>query len=67
MVQVMRAGKADETTLDNLLQLYLHDFSEFDGSQMSSDGRLEIIDDGRRKWIVFRFEYVLSEGENNFE
>lgn len=41
MVQVVRAGKADETTLENLMQLYMHDFSEFDGSQISSDGRFE--------------------------
>jgi predicted acetyltransferase len=41
MVQVVLAGKADEETLNNLLQLYLHDFSEFDGSQISSDGWFE--------------------------
>ncbi len=34
MVQVVRAGKADETTLDNLLQLYLYEISAFDGSQI---------------------------------
>jgi hypothetical protein len=41
MVQVVQAGKAEEETLNNLLQLYLHDFSEFDGGQVSSDGQFE--------------------------
>jgi len=41
VIQVVPAGKPDETTLDNLMQLYLHDFSELDGSQISTDGRYE--------------------------
>ncbi len=41
MVQVVRAGKPDEITLNNLMQLYLHDFSEFDRSQISSEARFE--------------------------
>ncbi len=41
MVQVVPAGKPDETTLSNLMQLYLHDFSELDGSRISAEGRFE--------------------------
>jgi len=35
---VLRADDSDETALNNLMQLYLHDFSEIDGSQISADG-----------------------------
>ena len=38
MVHVVRAGESDETTLNNLMQLYLHDFSENDSSQISAEG-----------------------------
>lgn len=41
MIQVVRAKKSDEAALDNLLQLYLLEFSEIDGSQPSNDGRFE--------------------------
>lgn len=41
MIQVVSAGKPDEATLDNLMQLYLHDFSEIDGGLISADGRYE--------------------------
>ena len=41
MVEVIRAKKSDEAVLDNLLQLYLLEFSEFDGGQVSNDGRFE--------------------------
>jgi len=41
VVQVVRAGKPDETTLNNLMQLYLYDFSELDSSRISPEGRFE--------------------------
>jgi len=41
VVEVIRAKKSDEANLENLLQLYLLEFSEIDGSQVSNDGRFE--------------------------
>ena len=41
MVHVVRAGESDETTLNNLMQLYLHDFSEIDGGLISAEGLFE--------------------------
>ena len=35
MVRVVHAGKADEVTRKNLMQLHLHDFGEFDGSPLN--------------------------------
>ena len=37
-VEVAKALSADRQALTNLLQLYLHDFSEIDGSDLGSDG-----------------------------
>jgi predicted acetyltransferase len=38
-VAIVRASKADEGTLENLLHLYIHDFSEFLGMTPSEEGR----------------------------
>ena len=40
-VEVLAADEADRPIFENLLQLYLHDFSEFDGGRVSGDGRFE--------------------------
>jgi predicted acetyltransferase len=38
-VSVERAGGADQATLSNLLELYLHEFSDIDGREIGEDGR----------------------------
>ncbi len=38
-VHLIRAGEGERSILSNLLHLYLHDFSEFDGSEVGEDGR----------------------------
>ncbi len=40
-VEILPADEADKPIFSNLLQLYLHDFSEFDGGRVSADGRFE--------------------------
>jgi len=40
-VEILAADDADRPIFENLLQLYLHDFSEFDYSRVSADGRFE--------------------------
>ena len=40
-VEVLPADEADRPIVDNLLQLYLHDLSEIDGSRLGADGRFE--------------------------
>ena len=37
-VALVRASKSDESTLENLLHLYVHDFSEFLGMKPSEEG-----------------------------
>jgi predicted acetyltransferase len=37
-VDLVRASKSDESTLKNLLHLYIHDFSEFLGMKPSEEG-----------------------------
>lgn len=37
-VEVRPVGETDQQVLSNLLQLYLHDFSEFDDGRISEDG-----------------------------
>ena len=38
-IQVIPAGPVDRPVLANLLELYLHDFSEFDDADVGADGR----------------------------
>ena len=38
-VEVVPADEADQPIVGNLIQLYLHDFNEFDGTPISADGR----------------------------
>ena len=38
-VELVRAHEADEPILTNLLQLYLHDLSEFDSTEISDEGQ----------------------------
>lgn len=40
-VEILTADDADRPIFENLLQLYLHDFSEFDGGRVYADGRFE--------------------------
>jgi predicted acetyltransferase len=40
-VEVSRAARSERSTLENLLQLYLHDFSEILGIVPSDDGRFD--------------------------
>jgi predicted acetyltransferase len=40
-VEVLPAEEADRPIVRNLLQLYLHDFSEYDGNLVAADGRYE--------------------------
>ena len=37
-VEVRAAGETDQPTIRNLLQLYLHDFSECDGNSVDAEG-----------------------------
>ena len=40
-VRVISAKKSQAPVLTNLMQLYLHDFSEFSGETTNPDGRYE--------------------------
>jgi predicted acetyltransferase len=40
-VEVLRARRADKTSLDNLLQLYMYDFSEMLGTDVTDEGRFD--------------------------
>ena len=57
--EVSVANLADKPVLSNLLQLYLYDFSEFDGSDLKPSGqyRYDYLDsywgeDGRHPFLV---------------
>ncbi|WP_168203719.1 GNAT family N-acetyltransferase [Humibacter ginsenosidimutans] len=58
-VTVEIATESDRTLLDRLMQLYLYDFSEFDGRELDDEGRYEYIwldaywtDDDRRAYLI---------------
>lgn len=43
-VELVEIGPDDRALLDRLIQLYLHDFSEFDGSDVTDDARFAGVD-----------------------
>lgn len=62
-VEVLRARRTDKPSLDNLLQLYMYDFSEMLGTDVSHDGRFDFewlhkIDQywEKKRWHAFLFK-----------
>lgn len=48
--EVRRAGPDERPLLENLLQLYMYDFSEFAGGTVRRDGRFPYHDDFGERW-----------------
>lgn len=63
-VVLEEAGEKDSSVLDNMIQLYLHDFSEFEHEEIGADGRFKGWIEPDELFVEPRRVFLIRSGSN---